>query len=329
MPVTIIAEVAQGYEGKPELARLLAKAAAGSGADAVKFQCIYADELAVPAYQHYDLFRQLEMSHDVWREIADIVKQANKEFYFDIFGEQSLTLAKDIGIDGVKIHSTDFFNTDLIHLALEAFSKVLVSMGGISAEEMEEFIRRYNIYQHLGVCFMYGYQAEPTPLEKNNINRLGALRQRFPQIKLGFMDHADGSSDEAQTLSLLALSFGVDYIEKHISLDRALALEDYVSALTPSEFKIFVKRIRRHEASMGSAELVLTESEREYRNKVLKAAVANRNLKKNEKIEKDSIALKRPASSSISSLYRKEDVIGRVLDVDVEKYALITKDMLL
>ncbi|NCV89142.1 MAG: hypothetical protein EBW19_02930, partial [Betaproteobacteria bacterium] len=42
--IKIIAEAAQGFEGDPLLARLLVRAAARAGADAVKFQLVYADE---------------------------------------------------------------------------------------------------------------------------------------------------------------------------------------------------------------------------------------------------------------------------------------------
>ena len=41
--VEIIAEAAQGFEGNPTLAKLLARGAVRAGADAVKFQLIYAD----------------------------------------------------------------------------------------------------------------------------------------------------------------------------------------------------------------------------------------------------------------------------------------------
>ena len=48
MQIEIIAELAQGFEGRPEQARLLIKAAASAGADAAKYQLVYADELATP-----------------------------------------------------------------------------------------------------------------------------------------------------------------------------------------------------------------------------------------------------------------------------------------
>ena len=52
-PIEVIAELAQGFEGRPDQARLLLQAAASAGADAAKFQLIYADELAAPDYRHW------------------------------------------------------------------------------------------------------------------------------------------------------------------------------------------------------------------------------------------------------------------------------------
>ena len=46
-------KVGRGYEGKPLLGELLMKGAAEAGADAVKFQLVFADDVAVPGYQYY------------------------------------------------------------------------------------------------------------------------------------------------------------------------------------------------------------------------------------------------------------------------------------
>jgi N,N'-diacetyllegionaminate synthase len=44
------------------LTELLTIDANATGADAVKYQLVYADELATPDYKYYELFRSLEMS---------------------------------------------------------------------------------------------------------------------------------------------------------------------------------------------------------------------------------------------------------------------------
>ena len=36
---------------------------------------------------------------------------------------------------------------------------------------------------------------EPTPIESNHLARLSALRAAVPDVRIGWMDHADGDSD--------------------------------------------------------------------------------------------------------------------------------------
>ncbi len=328
MAIELIAEAAQGYEGNPTLARLLARAAIRAGADAVKFQLVYADEIATPGYQYYDFFRTLEMPPAAWQAVVDEVHQAKRRFYFDVFGERSLREAHALGADGVKIHSTDFFNAPLVRLALELMPRVFVSFGGIALDELETFLQTHRIPPQGKACLMYGFQADPTPVELNNLSRLAALRKYFPGYSFGFMDHTDGSSEEALTLPLLALPLGVSCIEKHVGLDRALQLEDYISALSPEQFQVFVQRIRRLEPALGTDRLELTPTEREYRQKAVKSVVAVRALVQGTVITSGDLSLKRVARAAASTpLHRLEDAVGRTIAVDVQHNQPVTEEM--
>lgn len=328
MPVEIIAEVAQGYEGDATLAQSLVRGAISAGADAVKLQLVYADELATPDYQYYDLFRNLEMPSEVWQTLRAEAKAGGLRFYLDVYGERSLHEAIELGVDGVKIHASDFFNTGLVRSAFDAMPRVYISLGGISVTELADFLSLHHVTADQQVFLMYGFQAEPTPAEFNNLRRIKALKERFPGYHFGFMDHSDGDSDDAMTLALLALPFGIDCIEKHISLDRTLQLEDYVSALPPENFRMFVQRIRHLESALGTDELELTTVEQEYRNKTRKVVVANRELSKGETLPTDALSLKRVPHTSPSSLFRIEQVAGRRLAVNAKPNQQILEEML-
>lgn len=328
MTVEIIAEAAQGYEGDPTLAKLLARAAVRARADAVKFQLVYADELATPDYRYYALFRSLEMPRQAWEAAVAEARSGGIRVYFDVYGERSLREAMELGADGLKIHATDFFNSPLVRGALDVAPRAFVSLGGISVEELEAFIAGHRIEAGHDVCFMYGFQAEPTPIAANNLRRLRALKERFPGYRFGFMDHADGSTDDALTLALLALPLEVACIEKHITLDRAIELEDYVSALAPGDFQTFVRRIRHLEQALGTPDLRLTEAEQEYRRKAVKVVVANRLLRRGEDLSTEALALKRVERPGSSPFLRLEHVAGRRAAFDIQPNQGITEDML-
>lgn len=292
--IEIVAEAAQGYEGNPILTNLLTIGAIGSQADAVKFQLVFADELATPDYHFYPSFKQLEMPKEVWQKTVDKIHEAGKKVYFDVFGEKSLELAKELKADGIKLSTTEFYNKDLIQKVLQAgFQKIFISVGGIPIEDVKALIQRESLQPGKNICFMFGFQAEPTPLENNNLARLGALQKEFPGFEFGFMDHSLGTSEDAFNLALVAVGTGIRCIEKHITLDSHLKMEDSISALSPSKMSEFVRIIRKYENALGSASLQLTALEKEYRKKAGKVVVAKENLKSGTILTKEKIELKR------------------------------------
>jgi sialic acid synthase SpsE len=318
--VTVVAEAAQGFEGDPTLARLLVRAAGVGGADVVKFQLVLADELATRDYEYYDLFKQLEMSVGEWESVAEVARAVDTAIAFDIFGPESLRLALALGAESVKVHSTDFFNGPLMTMVIEQAPRVLFSVGGIEVEDVAALIDPLDPDERSRMTMMFGFQAEPTSPDDNNLARLGGLRERFPELSLGFMDHSAGESDEAGWLGVLALPYGVSVLEKHVTLDRSLKLEDYVSALGAEEFSAYVRRVRLAESALGDPSLELSPAEQKYGARAVKTVVASRRLEAGAEIGVADVALLRaPQAASRGALRRLEDVGGRVLSRGVRE----------
>tara|TARA_B100000787_G_C16180503_1_gene291510 strand:- start:590 stop:1606 length:1017 start_codon:yes stop_codon:yes gene_type:complete len=325
--IEIIAEVAQGFEGNEKLANLLTKGAIASGADAVKFQLVYADELATPDYEHYQLFKELEMAQSIWTDICKQIHDANKKVFFDVFGLFSLSMAKQIGADGVKLSTTEFYNNALFDCAIVQFDTLYLSVGGIPAEDIDKKLSALSKGQADKICLMYGFQSEPTPLDQNNLNKLSIFKNRYPNFRVGFMDHSDGALDDSYHLPLVAMGTGINVIEKHITLDRELEIEDYISGVTPSEFIKFVGLVRRFESVLGLNSLALTEQEVVYRNKATKSVVAICDLKEGDTLTLDLIALKRCAKPiGEHSILEIEQALGKVLNTDININSPVSKE---
>lgn len=323
----IIAEAAQGFEGNPTLARLLVRAAAAGKADAVKFQLVYADELATPAYEYFELFRSLEMPDEEWRSVAKEAARHGLKLVFDIFGLRSLKLALELGANAVKLHVSDFFNEPLFAAAVRSAPHVYFSVGGITAPEVVERLGAYDSATLSKLTLMAGFQAEPTRLEDNHIRRVKSWRQRFPELRIGFMDHADGDCDEAGWLGVLAVALGASVVEKHITLDRTLHLEDYISAATPGEFSRYVGRIRSAEAACGSEVLELTEAELQYRRRAVKSLVAGRDLTEGTRIAAaDLLPLRTPLAAGKEPLRFFGDATGKVLRRAVSRHGALYEE---
>ena len=318
MKTEIIAEIAQGYEGNPKLADLLVKGAILANADSVKMQLVYADELCIPTYPYYDLFKSLEMNEEVWIDLVNKVHTAGKFIYFDVYGKISLGLAEKFGADGIKISTTDFYNTPLIDAAFEKFEKIFVSTGGVPVEDIEKFMSREKLPNQL--ILMHGFQAEPTETKDNHLRRIITLKQKFPQAGIGFMDHSLGSVDEAFYLPMLAMAMDVTCIEKHITLDYSLEIEDFISALSIDRFSRFVNIIRMMEPALGIGDLILTPKEIEYKQRAGKLAVASELLESGKIIDYNDIDMKRVSTTlSQNHFPRLEMIIGKKLINAMEK----------
>jgi sialic acid synthase SpsE len=238
-------------------------------------------------------------------------------------------LAKRLGADGVKLSTTEFYNRALIKLAVEKFKRIFISIGGIPVEDIDDLIHTA-LRDHIPkCCLMYGFQSEPTPLEQNNLNKLCSYKQRYPDFRLGFMDHSSGEDEASFYLPVMALALGVDCIEKHITLDRILKIEDYVSSLEPQRFREFVRLVRKFEIARGSDKLDLTDPEKAYRKKASKVVVASRDLPKGRKIELPDVCLKRVGQNQPGTpFHRIPDVLGRTAKTGIKKNTMISEESL-
>lgn len=317
MRAEIIAEIAQGYEGNPFLASILVKGAVAANADSIKMQLIYADELAVPDYPYYEFFKSLEMEESVWVGLIELAHSMGKKFYFDIYGSYSLDLARKLKCDGIKISTTDFYNVSLREAAFNKFDDVFVSIGGVSLQDIDELLSTSNLPRNL--TLLYGFQAEPTDIVDNNLNRIARIKKKYPDIKIGFMDHTDGSSKFSSLVPILSLGMGICAIEKHISLDLKLKIEDYVSALSVDRFAEFVTLIRAIEPALGDDTFNLTDKEIKYKNTAGKIVVAKNSIKINEKLTTENVCMKRVDVNAIEGqISNMIEVLGRTSEIDLE-----------
>lgn len=311
--VRIIAEVAQGYEGKEDYCRLYVEAAARARADAVKFQIVYADDVAEPGYQYYEWYKTLEMPLDAWKGFRARARDLGLRFFCDVSGSQALDLAAQLETDGIKIHAANFFNRALIRRAFDVTGHVFISLGGIFEDEIAALI---DDLAEWGVTsrttLLYGFQAEPTPVEKSALNRLSMLKQRYPDIEVGYLDHTAGDGPDNHTVSAMAIALGADSIEKHITLSRHLEIEDFPSALEPDEFTDYVASMHRLATALGPLSMALNEDERAYRDKAVKKILTARDMAAGEEISASDLTLRRSDRIAPSSgFHDPSEIVGR------------------
>jgi N,N'-diacetyllegionaminate synthase len=318
----IIAEIAQGFEGSPKLVELYVKGAAAAGANAVKFHIFYADELALPDYRYFSLFKNLEIPFEVWANAAAGCHKRGLEMYSDVLGLKSLRKMEKIGVDGYKIHTTDINNFILLRAVGKTGKKVLLSTGGCDIPEID---RAVDILKDCDLTLMHGFQAEPTLPADNNLSKINFLKNRYP-YKIGFQDHTRGGNELSIAIPMIALGAGARVLEKHLTLSRTAEIEDFISALNAEEFAKWVALVRKSVPALGKDGWRVTKKEKEYRSKVKRAVCSAKDLAAGTMIDAADIILKR--TDNKNAIFDPSEVIGKMVKKTIARNNIIRKDAL-
>lgn len=309
----IIAEIASSHEGRPELAARLFNLAAGTGADAVKFQIFQRDSLLSSFHPKFASFGEIEMSAEAWEELLREAGRSQVDVIVEVFDEASLEIAERSGVvKAYKLPTSDIGNHPFLARVAASGKPVLPAVGGALMDEITAAVGVLRSAGAARIVLMHGFQSYPTRIEDTNLERLRVLARTFG-LEIGYADHVDAEDRElARALPLMAMAAGCTVIEKHITDARSRKGRDRFSALNPDEFADFVALMRRVAPAMGSAADILTPAEETYRREMKRQAVAARPLAAGTRLSMADVAFKRTFRSGLSHADTAL-LIGRVL----------------
>ncbi len=96
-----------------------------------------------------------------------------------------------------------------------------------------------------------------------NLRRMDTLRKRFPRSVIGYSGH-----ETALMPVVAAAAAGARFIERHITLDRAMWGTDQAASIEPQGLQRLVRDIRDIKAVMGDGVKRLLDSELPMRKKL-------------------------------------------------------------
>ena len=260
--VNIVAEIGTSHEGSIEKARALVDAAADSGADTIKFQWVYADEILHPETGFvklptgniplYDRFKQLECPVSFYKEMADYVHSKGCQFCCSPFGLRSLQELISIGPDIIKVASPELNHYPMLK-AIRKYADgqrsagkeplpVILSSGVSKLSDIEAAV---DILGTEGVSLLHCITSYPAPEEEYNLKLITNLHNIFG-INTGVSDH----SLDPVLVPVLSVLAGATIIEKHITLSRETSGLDDPVALEPEQFALMVHVVHQTEAAL-------------------------------------------------------------------------------
>lgn len=246
--VYCIAEIGTTHQGNLNKAKELVMAAKEAGADAAKFQIVFADEILPETAGHInvnnktvDIFTALQETEQniaFYQELHAYCQAVGIEFLATPFGLRSASLLKQLHVQKVKIASPELNHFPLLQeLATWDIDQWILSSGVSLLGDIEQALCYFD--DRAKVSLLHCVTAYPAKEEEYNLRLIPALKKMFG-VAVGVSDH----SLNPFVIPVLSTLLGATVLEKHITLSKQDQGLDDAMALAPQDFSAMVKEVR-------------------------------------------------------------------------------------
>ena len=272
-PVYIIAEIGINHNGDINLAKKLIDTAVIAGCNAVKFQKRTPD-LCVPP-EHRDLMREtpwgiisymdyrykVEFDKGDYEEIDRYCKEKKISWFASCWDEDSVDFIEQFSPACYKIASASLTDDSLLKYIKSKNRPIILSTGMSTIEEIEKAV---SLIDQDDLLIAHSTSSYPCKPEELNFRMIHSL-QKIYDCPIGYSGHEVGLPT-----TYAAVALGACFVERHITLDRAMWGSDQSASVEPGGLIRLVRDIRAIEVAMGDGIKRVYESEIPIKNKLRK-----------------------------------------------------------
>jgi N-acetylneuraminate synthase len=254
-PVFVIAEIGINHNGSLEIARKLIDGAVLSGADAVKFQK-RTPELCVPRDQwrlerdtpwgrmtYIDYRRKVEFGEREYAAIDRHCRDRGILWFASCWDEEAVDFMERFDPPCYKAASASLTDHDLLRKKKATGRPLILSTGMSTIEEIRDGVEAAG---RENLLIAHATSTYPCPVEQLNLRMIHTLKAAYPECPVGYSGHETGLSP-----TWAAVTLGATFVERHVTLDRALWGSDQAASVEIGGLMRLVSNIRDIERSMG------------------------------------------------------------------------------
>jgi N-acetylneuraminate synthase len=264
-PCFVVAEIGINHNGDINIARELISAAVLAGCDAVKFQkrtieVVYTPEdLARPRESPFgrlngDLKRGLEFGYEQYGAIDRYCKEKSILWTASCWDEGSVDFMEQFDPPYYKIASACLTDDKLLRYHRSKGRPIVLSTGMSTLKQIRHAVEVLGGTDEL--IILHCTSTYPSKPEELDLRVIQTLNTEF-NCPVGYSGHEVG----LQT-TYAAVVVGACYVERHISLDRALWGTDQAASVERGGFVRLVRDIRVIERALGDGVKKVHESEK-------------------------------------------------------------------
>lgn len=263
-PTYVIAEIGINHNGSLETAKRLIAMAKAVGCDAVKFQkrtpekCVPTDQRdkmrETPwGYISYMEYRyKIEFGRDQFQQIDQYCREHDIAWFVSCWDNESVDFMEQFHPPCIKVPSACLTDRELLEHCGNTGTTLMLSTGMSTLQQVHAAV---SILGTDRLLLAHATSTYPCANEELNLRMIPRLRELF-SCPIGYSGHELGLAP-----SLAAVALGACFVERHITLDRAMWGSDQAASVEPVGMGRLVKDIRIIDAALGDGVKRVYESE--------------------------------------------------------------------
>jgi len=254
-PVFVIAEIGINHNGSLEICEKLIEGAVNAGCNAVKFQK-RTPELCVPLDQwnvmrdtpwgrmsYIEYKRRIEFGRGEFTHVDRVCRRLGVPWFASAWDIHSIEFMELFNPPCYKAASASITDHELLRAMRRTGRPLILSTGMSTLDEIDAAVSTVGGDQLL---IAHATSTYPCPVEELNLRMINTLAQAYPSCPIGYSGHETGL---APTWAAVAL--GATFVERHITLDRAMWGSDHAASVELSGLSRLVSQIRDVERAVG------------------------------------------------------------------------------
>ena len=264
-PTYMIAEIGINHNGSLDNAKRLVDVAVNAGCNAVKFQkrtpekCVPYDQWHIERetpwgrMTYIDYRRKVEFGVEEFQEIDSYCRRHEIDWFASPWDEEAVDFLEAFNPVCYKVASASLTDYALLARLRETGRPIMVSTGMSTMEEIQAGVKAAGTEDLL---IAHSTSTYPCPPEELNLRMILTLQEAFPGVPIGYSGHETGLAT-----TLAAVTLGAAFVERHITLDRAMWGSDQAASVEPGGLQRLVKDMRDIEIALGDGVKRVYESE--------------------------------------------------------------------
>jgi N-acetylneuraminate synthase len=255
-----------------------------------------------------------QLTLENYATLVKAIRDANCMSMATPFDEASVDVCCKLGVQILKIASSDLNDWMLIEKIATAKKPVIVSTGGSSLKDIDDLVKFFD-NRHIPLAINHCVSLYPSEDHELEMNQIDFMRDRYPDHVIGFSTH---EYQDWTSSMLIAYAKGARTFERHVDIDSdGIEVSPYCSL--PDQVDEWFKTFHRAKlmcGAPGTQRRLLRNKEIQYLDALVRGVYAKTDLPEGHILSDDDVYLAIPLQKgqiSCRELMRGEVLLKPVL----------------